>query len=142
MALILIDGIISGLERTTNVSGGGDTMTSTTHLAIFSLSGERVLLKSNEPAMITEGDHLRLVGTRAPGQFTAIACKNVTTGWTTTFKRQSCAMTALIGFGLIGIVSTLLFPLFIIMPVFSAVVTFLIMRADARLKTAHAMLNL
>lgn len=141
MDFTLIDGIISGLDRTTHVSGGGDTMTSTTHIAIFSISGERVLLKTTYPAMIADGDHLRLAGVRGQGQFTAIACRNMTTGWMTTFKRQGCAMSALIGFGMVGIVFTLLFPLFIFMPIFAVVVLFFMMRADSRHKTAHRMIN-
>jgi hypothetical protein len=139
MNFTLIDGIISGLDRTTHVSGGENT--STTHISIFSLLGERVLLKTRYPAMIADGDHLRLAGVRGQGQFSAIACKNMTTGWMTTFKRQGCAMFALIGFGLVGIVFTLVFPLFIFMPIFSVAVLFFIMRADSRLKTAHMMLN-
>lgn len=50
-------------------------------------------------------------------------------------------MSALIGFGLVGIVFTLIFPLFIFLPIFSVTVLFFIMRADSRLKTAHIMLN-
>jgi hypothetical protein len=139
MNFTLIDGIISGLDRTTHVSGGENT--STTHISIFSLLGERVLLKTRYPAMIADGDHLRLAGVRGQGQFSAIACKNMTTGWMTTFKRQGCAMFALIGFSLVGIVFTLIFPLFIFIPIFSVAVLFFIMRADSRLKTAHMMLN-
>lgn len=139
MNFTLIDGIISGLDRTTQVSGGEKT--STTHISIFSLSGERVLLKTKYPAMIADGDHLRLVGIRGQGQFAAIACKNMTTGWMTTFKMQGCAMSALIGFGLVGIVFTLIFPPFIMMPIFAVAVLFFIRRADSRLKAAHAMLN-
>ena len=134
-----IDGIISGLDRTTHVSGGENT--STTHISIFSLSGERILLKTNFPAMIADGDHLKLVGIRGQGQFTAIACKNITTGWTTTFKSQGCARFALVGFGLVGVVFTLTFPPFIFMPIFSVAVLLFIMRAESRLKTAHMMLN-
>jgi len=137
MSLTLIDGNISNLDRTTQVSGGGDTVASTTHISIFSISGERVLLKSKQPAMIADGDHVRLAGVQTQGQFTAIACKNMTTGWTTKFKRQGCAMSALIGFGLIGIVFTLIFPLFIFMPIFSAVVLFFILRADRQMKIAY-----
>ncbi len=139
MNYTLIDGIISGLDRTTHVSGGENT--TTTHISIFSLSGERVILKTKYPAMIADGDHLRLVGVRGQGQFTAIACKNMTTGWMTTFKRQGCAMSALIIFGMVGIVFTLIFPLFIFMPIFSGVVLFFIMQADSKLKTAHMMMN-
>ena len=141
MNFTLIEGTISNLDRTTQVSGGGDTMTTTTHISIFSLLGDRVLLKTKYPAMITDGDHLRLAGVRGQGQFTAIACKNMTTGWMTTFKRQGCAMSVLIAFGMVGIVFTLIFPLFIFMPIFVIAVLFFIMRADSRLKTAHMMLN-
>lgn len=141
MNFTIIDGIISGLDRTTQVSGGGNSVTTTEHISIFNLSGERVLLKTKYPAMIADGDHLRLSGVRGQGQFTAIACKNVTTGWVTTFKKQGCAMTALIVFGLVGIVFSLIFPLFLFLPVFVTVVLFFIMRADSRLKSAHMMLN-
>lgn len=116
-------------------------MTTTTHISIFSLSGERVLLKTKYPAMIADGDHLKLVGIRGQGQFTAIACKNITTGWMTAFERQGCAISFLIGFGLVGIAFTLIFPLFIIMPFFAGAIVFWIMKADARIETAHMMLN-
>ncbi len=137
----VIEGVISGLDRTTQVSGGGDTLTSTTHISLFQLSGERVLLKTNFPAMIADGDQLRLVGVRGQGQFTAIACKNITTGWATTFQRQGCAMTALIVFGVVGFGFTLIFPLFVVMPVFSAVGIFWLWKANSRLAKAHAMLT-
>jgi hypothetical protein len=140
MNLTLIEGIISGLERTTQVSGGGDMMTRTTHICIFSLLGERVLLKTDCPAMIADGDHLRLAGFRAPGQFTAVACRNLTTGWITSSKTHGCAIAALLGFGLVGIVFTLIFPLFIFMPIFAGVILFTILKADSRVKKAHAML--
>lgn len=141
MDFSLIDGIISGLDRTTQVSGGGDTMTSTTHISIFRLAGDRVLLKTKYPAMIADGDHLKLVGVRGQGQFTAIACKNITTGWTTTFQKQGCAISALIGFSLVGIVFTLIFPLFIFMPIFSGAILFWILKTDAKIKAANMMLN-
>ena len=138
---MVIEGTISGLDRTTQVSGGGDTMTTTTHISIFNLSGDRVLLKTRYPAMIADGDHLRLAGVRGQGQFIATACKNMTTGWMTSFKMQGCAMAALIGFGMVGIVFTIIFPLFIFMPIFSIALLFFIMRADSRIKTAHTILN-
>ena len=116
-------------------------MTTTTHISIFSLLGERVLLNTKYPAMIADGDHLRLVGVRGQGQFTAIACKNTTTGWITTFKKQGCAMSVLIGFGLVGIVFTMIFPIFIFVPIFAGAILFWIMKTDARMKTAHVMLN-
>ena len=141
MNFTLIDGVISGLDRTTQVSGGGDTMTTTTHICIFSLLGERVLLRTKFPAMIADGDYLKLVGVRGQGQFTAIACKNITTGWETTFKRQGCAMTLLIGVGIVGVVFTLIFPPFVFMPIFAGAILLWIMKADARIRSAHIMLN-
>lgn len=137
----LIDGVISGLERTTHVSGGGDTTTVTTHISLFNLLGERVHLKTDYPAMVADGDHLRLVGIRSQGQFAAIACKNLSTGWTTTYKKQGCAMWALVGFGIVGAAFTLIFPLFIFMPIFAGVALYFVMNADRRLKTAHMMLS-
>ncbi|MCC5844426.1 MAG: hypothetical protein JJU05_09260 [Verrucomicrobia bacterium] len=116
-------------------------MTTTTHLSLFNLNGERVLLKTPSPAMIADGDHLRVAGLRGQGQFTGTACKNLTTGWMTPYKEQGCAKSVVIGFGLVGIVFTLIFPLFIFLPVFSAVVFVLITRADTRLKNAHRMLE-
>lgn len=141
MNYTVIDGVISGLDRTTETSGGGDTMTTTTHISLFNLAGERVLLKTNTPAMIADGDHLKLAGVSGQGQFTAIACKNLSTGWTSPFKTQGCAMAAIIAFGLVGVVFTMLFPLFIFMPVFAGVVLFLLMRTDSRIRKAHFLLD-
>ena len=135
----VIDGIISDLDRTTHVSGGETT--STTHISIFNISGERVLLRTRYPAMIVDGDHLKLVGIRGQGQFTAIACKNITTGWTTKFKRQGCMITALTGFGLIGMLLSYFFAFFIILPLISGVIVFLMLMADSENKTAHKLLN-
>jgi hypothetical protein len=55
-------------------------MTTTIRLYIFNLAGERGLLKTKAPATIADGDHLKLAGVLGQGQFTAIACKSLSTG--------------------------------------------------------------
>lgn len=141
MNYTLIDGIISGLDRTTQISGGGETSATTTHISIFNLLDERVLLKTESPAMIANGDHLKLVGVRGQGQFTAIACKNITTGWTNTYRGQGCALAAVSVFGLIGIIFTCISPIFIFFPMIIAGILFWLLKAGAKMKAAHQMLN-
>jgi hypothetical protein len=141
MNCTLTEGIISGLDRTTHVSGGGNTTATTTHISIFSLLGERVLLRTKYPAMIADGDYLKLVGIRSQGQFTAIACKNITTGWTSTFRRQGCMIAVLSTFVLFGLGISYFFPLFVIVPVIFGVIIFSMMKADAETKSAHMMLD-
>lgn len=141
MKLSLIEGTIYELDRTTHVSGGGSSAATTTHMSMFTLSGERVILRSKIPAMINNGDQLKLAGLRRQGEFSAIACKNISTGWATKFRRQGCASIALITVGFIGIIFTCIFPLFIFMPVVCLIILILIFRTDNRLKKAHQMIN-
>jgi len=136
-----IEGMISGLERTTHVSGGGETRTTTQHIAIFRLSGERVILMINEPAMIDDGDVLRVVGQPGQGQFTAIACKNLTTGWTSKSKGNGCAKIALMLFAAIAVGLTCFLPIFFFMPIIVCYALIRIIRADARIKKAHLLLE-
>lgn len=135
----LLEGIVSNLDRTTQVSGG--EMTSTTHLSIFSLAGERVLLLTRMPAMIEDGDHLRVAGQSGQGQFTAIACRNLTTGWSTSPHKQGCAKSALIAFTVIGLIFTWLSFLFVFFPLVNGVILFRLIKAESRMKSAHAMLH-
>ena len=95
-----IEGILEDLDRSSHVSGTEDS-TSTTHISIFKIGEYRVLLKSKSPAMISNGDTVRVVGIESPGQFTGIACKNLTTNWSTQFRGQGCAKFILIFFILI-----------------------------------------
>lgn len=144
MDYTLIDGIISGLDRTNHVSGGGETMARTSHISIFSLAGERVMLTTNYPAMIADGDHLKLVGIRSQGKFSAIACKNLTTGWATTLATQGCAKIMLSTFFIVPILATWLFPWFglmLFMSIFAGVFLFILIRNDTRMKRAYKMLN-
>lgn len=141
MDFTVIEGVVADLDRTSQVSGGGSTNATTTQIAIFQLNTERVILKSKFPAMISNGDHLRLSGIKAQGQFTAIACKNLTTGWSTSFKRQGCATTILIIFTLIGLCLTWIFPLAIIFPVMTIIFLLMIIKADSNYKRAHFLLQ-
>lgn len=141
MKLSLLEGEIAGLERTSQVCGGGSTNINTTHMAIFNLQGERVLLKSNHPPMIANGDRLRVVGMRQPGQFVAVACRNITTGWTTSFQSQGCAIAALVAVFLVGLGLAWTSILFLFFPVLAGLAAIFLIRANARLKMAQAMLN-
>lgn len=137
----IIEGIISGLDRTTEVSGGSSTMTTTTYISIFSLSGERVLLNTHSPAMIADGDHLKVVGVRGQGQFTATACKNITTGWVTPYSDHNVVRIILIGFTVIGVIFTVIFPLFFFLPLATGGMLFAFKKMKAKLKDAHRMLD-
>ena len=144
MNFTVIEGIISGLDRTNHVSGGGETSASTTHISIFGLSGERVMLSTKYPAMIADGDHLKLVGVRNPGQFSAIACKNLTTGWETPLRTQGCAKIVLSTFCIVTILPIWFFPSFgflLIMPILAGVLLFTLISSEAKMKRAYKMLN-
>jgi hypothetical protein len=136
-----IEGIVSDLDRTTHVSGGGDTMSRTTHISIFSLDNERVILSTICPAMIKNGDSVCVAGTRAKGQFSAIACRNLTSGWITNYHKQGCAKVMLIFFTLIGLIFTYIFPLFIFMPLFSGFFLVQLIRSSMRYKHVHEMVK-
>ncbi len=142
MNFVLIEGVVSNLERTTQVRGGGKTPASTTQIALFSIGDERVILKSKSPAMILDGDHLKLSGIRNNGEFNAVACKNMTTGWTTTSKKQSgCASVILFLFILIGLWMAWLSPIFFIFPVFGVFMLFVNNKEVSNDKRAHDLIQ-
>lgn len=137
-----MEGLVSALQRTTHVSGGaGDTSVTTQHVAIFDLSGQRVLLMGKEPPMISDGDRVRVVGQCAPGQFTAIACKNISTGWATTHKAQGCAAMALIGVILLSIALCVVVPVCFFVPLLFLYLLMRLLRYDDRIKKAHLLLE-
>lgn len=141
MEYTTLDGIVSNFERTIQVSGGGETGPRTSHVSIFCVAGERVLLKTSAPAMLADGDHVKLVGMSQQGQFTAEACKNLTTGWTTTPTKLGCVITALIILTSIGILLNMIFFPAIIMALFAGTALFLILRQRRRAKRVYEMLN-
>lgn len=89
-SLVVREGVISGLQRATHVSGGGESSTRTTHLCLFSLGNERVKLALRELPPIADGDLVRISGYPTPGLLNAIACRNLTTGWMSSSKTPGC----------------------------------------------------
>lgn len=140
MNLSRIDGAITGLERTTHVTGGSNR-TSTSHVCLFTLQGERVMLRSDTPAMIADGDFLTLVGERQPGQFSAVACRNRTTGWQTQFQKQGCAKAFLIVITILTLIPTLFMPLFFFLPLLFGFLLSKVMKFDTQMRKAHEMLD-
>ncbi len=136
----VIKGIVSGLERTTHVSGG-DTMSRTTHISIFTLDNDRVILSTAYPAMIQDGDLVCVAGTRGKGKFSAIACRNLTSGWTTNYPKEGCTKIVMIVFILIGLVLTFISPLFIVMPLVCGLLLVQTIRSGKRNKRVHEMVQ-
>jgi hypothetical protein len=101
-----IDGIVEDLERSTHVSGGSETSTSTTHLAIFKIGDERIILSATTPPMISNGDQIKVAGESKPGEFKAIACRNVTTNWSTpeVGKHNGCLIFILLATNLLPLI--------------------------------------
>jgi hypothetical protein len=137
--LTTISGTVENLERSTDVHGTSNR-TSTTHLSIFAVGTNRVLLKTSIPSVLSNGDKVILAGTHSNGQFHALACKNITANWISPLQQQGCAYSALI---CMAIVSFLLF--FMVLPiVFGGVCVFFAIKVkkhDNTLKQAHQMIQ-
>lgn len=137
--LITISGVVEGLERSTDVQGTSNH-TSTTHLSIFVVGTNRVLLRTSSPSVLANGDRVTLAGAPSNGQFHALACKNLTANWTSPLKQQGCAFSALIG---VSVVSFALF--FLVLPIvfgaFSVFFAVKVKKHDNTLKQAHEMIR-
>lgn len=81
--LSVIQGTVSGLQRVAEFDGGVNTATSNYHICIFNLGSQRAQLGGWSPPPIANGDVLRVAGHPCEGVFDSIACRNLTTGWTT-----------------------------------------------------------
>ena len=136
----VLEGQIANLERSMEVSGGGDGPTSTKQMAIFTLGTERVLLSSASPAMISNGDHVKVVGKIAPGQFTAIACKNLTTGWTTTYQQQGLVRKLLVFLIVVTTATSICFLPGLLVPVGLGYLLSKVIEHDNHRKAAHDLL--
>ncbi len=79
--LCVIDGTVSGLQRTTDVTRGSEDRLHTTHIAIFSLASHRVELRLLCPPPIANGDRVRVAGRFGNGIFNALVCRDFDTGW-------------------------------------------------------------
>lgn len=151
--LIVREGVVSGLQRTTHVSGGGDTAARTIHLCLFSLGNDRIKLALREPASIADGDLIRVSGYQVPGQVNAIACRNLTTGWISSAKTPGCGCligAALMFLALDLIISGILYgatqsvfvasgPFIILVPI--AIVGIMLLRTSRLTAAAHALIS-
>ncbi|NWK56908.1 hypothetical protein HW115_14890 [Verrucomicrobiaceae bacterium N1E253] len=109
--LVKMRGVVEGFERTTHTSGTSNR-TSTTHLSLFRIGQNHVLLKTSIPSVIANGDEVLIAGMNINGQFQALACRNVTTNWTSPLVQQGCVFIALI---VMAVVSFSLF--FLVLPI-------------------------
>ncbi len=76
-----IEGVVSHLQSTVNVSGGGDnSRASTTYIALFRLDGHPVQFRCWKPIPFAEGDRLKVAGRTRAADLYAYACRDLTTG--------------------------------------------------------------
>ena len=102
--LTTLEGVVSLLQRTTQISGGGETAAQTTHIALLSIGEKRVELRLSTPPIIQDGDRVRLAGTEGNGVFTAIACRNLQTGWVSPLQNSGWIIGILVLFIATGLV--------------------------------------
>lgn len=107
--LTVHQGVVSGLQRTTHVSGGGNTSASNAHICIFALGDIRVETRSSSPPPIAEGDQLRIAGRYDNGIFKALALHDLTTSWISPEPRSGCLVSALVGFILFSSIIAVVF---------------------------------
>lgn len=136
----VIEGQVEDLDRSTQVSGT-ENGTSTTHIAIFKIGENRVLLSSNTPPMIANDDIVRIAGIDKPGQFGAIACKNLSTGWISSYNKSGCGVFVLFCMTLFTLLISFLFYPFFIMTVVFSLILFKVLSANGTLKKAHSLVN-
>ena len=137
--LVRIQGVVENFERSTDTRGGSNH-TSTTHLSMFKVGSDHVLLKTIIPSVIANGHEVVLAGMTVNGQFQALACRNLTTNWISPLKQQGFAFVALI---CIAILSFSFF--FFIIPIFMGggcvYLALKVKKHDALLQQAHNMIQ-
>lgn len=136
----VIEGQVEDLDRSSQVSGT-ENGTSTTHIAIFKIGENRVLLSSLQPPMIANGDLVKIAGIEKPGKFNAIACKNLTTGWTSTFNKQGCTLFFLVFITLVFLLLSLFAFPFILVSCFFGFFAFMITSRNSKLNKAHRLIE-
>ena len=78
-----IEGAVSHLQNTVNVSGGGNnSRATTTYIALFRLDGKPVQFRCGSPIAFADGDRLKAAGRARATDFLAYACRDLTTGAT------------------------------------------------------------
>ncbi len=76
-------GVVEDLSRTTHVTGGGETSTTTTHIAMIKIAGKHCEYRSASPVPISEGEAVKVVGVDERGLLKVYAMKNESTGFVT-----------------------------------------------------------
>ncbi len=137
--LTTIKGVVEGFERSTHVTGT-DHRTSTTHLSIFKIGTNRIMLRTSAPSIISDGDEVVVAGIHDNGQFSALACKNLTANWVSPLKQQGCALTALLFMAFISFLMS-----FMIIPIFFCGVciyfAYRVKKHDKSLKLAYDLIK-
>ncbi len=76
-----IEGVVSHLQSTVKISGGGDnSRASTTYIALFRLDGRPVQFRCWKPIPFADGDRLKAAGRTRASDLFAYACRDLTTG--------------------------------------------------------------
>lgn len=70
----------------------------TTHISLFSLDETRVELRLSTPPVIFDGDRVRVAGSEKNGVFSALACRNLTTGWLSPVANIGCVFAVMVAF--------------------------------------------
>ncbi|GAA5496976.1 hypothetical protein Rhal01_03164 [Rubritalea halochordaticola] len=138
--LSILDGPIENLQYTTQISGGGESSTRTTHIALFNLANHRIMLKSPQPPMIQNGDQVIVAGGSQPGQFTALACRNISTGWMTQTQNQGCAIAICAVMLAFSGLFCLVMPLALPMPIFLGYLIYKMNKWSSLTRQAHSMI--
>lgn len=136
--LIVLRGTVSEFERTTNTSGANGR-TTTTHISLFRVDSQRVILRTRSPSVISDGDEVVLSGRFPNGRFAALACNNKSAGWISPLKQQGCVFALLVFFTIAFSLMTLLFFLFVPFPIFTAIIAFGIKKHDRLQRKAYEM---
>lgn len=138
--LSILDGTVENLQYTTQISGGGESSTRTTHIALFNLANHRIMLKNPQPPMIQNGDHVIVAGGSQPGQFDAFACRNTSTGWMTRPQNQGCAIAITTVFMILTGFFSLIMPLALPMPIFLGYLIYKMNKWSSLVRQAHTMI--
>ncbi len=76
-----LEGVVSKLRSTIEISGGGrESSVTTTHVTVFLLDGQPVKIKSREAVLVNDSDYMTVAGKASNGVFNTYAYINNTTG--------------------------------------------------------------
>jgi len=136
--LTTLQGTLLELNHTTHTSG--NDIISTKHISLFKVREKRVRLVTSMAPSIHEADEVILAGNYTNGEFIAIACKNLTSGWSTMYRPQTFAKVMLSI--IIGVCSLLFFLVLPLLPAgFCIYLLIKVIKHDKILKTAYGLVN-